>query len=58
MNELKYIIDRVKASTKPVQEVLDQYFKDVTWSLVKDEYNKMTKAQKKAFVAMLETERK
>lgn len=58
MNELNHIISLVKASSKPVQEVLDNYFRAIEWSLLKDEYARMTKLQKSNLVKKLQGERK
>jgi replication-associated recombination protein RarA len=57
MEELNHIINLVKASNKPVQEVIDNYFKAVNWTMLKDEYSRFTKAQKAKFLKKLETER-
>lgn len=56
--ELQMLIDLVKASKEPVQTVVENYFKSVTWSVLKSEYEVMTKSQKSKLIKKLEGERK
>ena len=46
MNELLHLKSLVKRSNKSVKEVVDEYFKTVTWSILKDEYSHMSKREK------------
>lgn len=57
MDELNHIKSLVKASNKPVQEIIDNYFAAVKWTMLKDEYAKLTPAQKEKFLKKLENER-
>lgn len=57
--EIQELIRLVKTQqSKSVQTVLDEYFASVTWSLLKDEYERMTKAEKRLLIAKLNSERK
>jgi hypothetical protein len=56
--EIKELIKAVKQSSNPVQEVIDNFFKDVTWSPLLDEIRRMSAAEKRLLIAKLTTERK
>jgi hypothetical protein len=45
-SEMKQIIELVKATTDPVKTVVEKYFASVTWTTLKDEYSRMSKAEK------------
>jgi hypothetical protein len=57
-HEIQELINEVKKSSKPVQEVVDAFFANIGWSQLKDEYNQMNDAQKRFLIAKLNTERK
>jgi hypothetical protein len=57
-HEILELINLVKTTTKPVQEVVDEYFNGIEWSMLKDEFSKMTKAEKRFLIAKLTSERK
>jgi len=53
-SELNQIIELVKAQpNKSVEEVVKSYMASVTWSTLKDEFNKMTKSEKKKLIHKL-----
>lgn len=58
MNELDYLKTLVKTSNKPVEVVIEEYFKATTWSLLKDEWTKLSKKQKTNVINKLQGERK
>ena len=58
MNELNDLISLVKSSSKPVQELVDEYFSNIIWSILKSEYDQMTTQQKRQLIKKLEGERK
>jgi hypothetical protein len=58
-HEIQQLIEQVKTNvSKPVQEVVDDFFGQIVWSPLKDEYSRMTKAEKRFLIAKLTTERK
>jgi|GEM_PF-5703434 len=56
--ELDHLISMVQVTNKPVKEVLEEYFKAVQWSILKDEWTRMNRREKQALVEKLEQERK
>jgi len=53
--ELDHLIALVKASDKPVKETLEDYFKSVVWSSLKDEWaTRMTDREKRLLVKKLD----
>ena len=57
-HEIVELIALVKQSSKPVQEVVDDFFRNIEWSLLKDEYSRMNDVEKRFLIAKLTTERK
>jgi hypothetical protein len=57
-DEILELIELVKQSSKPVQEVVDSYFDSIVWSMLKDEYSRMNTVEKRFLIAKLTTERK
>lgn len=57
MIELNHIIELVKASTDAVETIVETYFASVNWTMLKDEYQRMSKAQKAKFLKKLDNER-
>lgn len=55
--ELDHLILMVKVSNRSVKEVLEEYFKAVQWSLLKDEWTRMNKKEKRSLINKLEKER-
>lgn len=56
--EMKILIELVRNSVRPVQEIVDQYFEQVVFSNLKQEWMTMSKKQKTLVVKKLATERK
>jgi hypothetical protein len=58
-HEIQQLIELVKTNKSiPVQTVVENFFADIGWSLLKDEYDRMTPAEKRFLIAKLTTERK
>jgi hypothetical protein len=58
-HEIEQLIELVKTQkSTPVQTVVDNFFADITWSPLKDEYDRMTDVEKRFLIAKLTTERK
>lgn len=57
-HEIQQLIELVRSSSKPVQEVVDNFFQDIEWSLLKDEYSRMNAVERQFLIAKLTTERK
>jgi hypothetical protein len=58
-HEIQELITLVKTNkSKSVQECVDSFFANIEWSLLKDEYNRMTDVEKRFLIAKLQTERK
>lgn len=57
MNELKHLITLVKNSTQPVEKVVQAYFAETVWSLLKEEFTHLSDSEKKALYRMLNQER-
>ncbi len=57
-DEIQELIKAVKTSSKPVQEVVDNFFAQIGWSLLKAEYEKMNATERAFLIAKLTTERK
>lgn len=57
-HEIQELIEMVKKSSKPVQAVVDDFFANIEWSLLKDEYDRMNDVEKRFLIAKLTTERK
>jgi hypothetical protein len=57
-SELKDLISRVKASKKPVWAVVDEFFDEICWSILKSEFDRMSDEQKLALINRLTKERK
>jgi len=57
-HEIQQLIELVKNSTEPVQTVVDSYFSAISWSLLKQEYDSFSAAEKAFLIAKLSTERK
>ena len=58
-HEIQELITLVKTNkSKSVQSVVDSFFADIHWSPLKDEYDRMTPAEKRFLIAKLTTERK
>jgi hypothetical protein len=55
--DMKELIDAVKQSSKPVEEVVDTFFANIGWSLLKQEYDSMTSVQRRLLISTLTTER-
>jgi hypothetical protein len=51
--ELKSLLNHVRnadhSSPERVQTAIDSFFQPITWSILKDEWTKMTKVEKRAF---------
>lgn len=52
-SELSQIIELVLGSTEPVEVVVEKYMASVTWTILKDEYEKMNRKEKKKFLHKL-----
>jgi hypothetical protein len=57
-HEIQQLIELVKSSSKPVQEVVENFFQDIEWSLLKDEWLRMNATERRFLIAKLTTERK
>ncbi len=57
-HEIQELIDLVKTTTEPVQTVVERFFSEIEWSLLKDEWNRMNKTERRFLIAKLSTERK
>lgn len=58
-SELQILIDKVKNSIQPVRYVVINYFQnEVIWSVLKDEWLKMSNDEKTAFINKIAKERK
>jgi hypothetical protein len=58
-HEIQQLIELVKTNKSvPVQTVVENFFADIVWSPLKDEYDRMTTAEKRFLIAKLTTERK
>ncbi len=58
--ELQELIEMVKTKTdKSVEEVINYYFSDeyTVWSMLKDEWTKMSKRQRQKFITKISKER-
>jgi hypothetical protein len=56
--ELKHLVQLVKRSTQPVKSVVERYMEETIWSVLKDEYRRMSEVQKEQLYQRLEQERK
>jgi hypothetical protein len=57
--ELIQLIKAVKENkSKPVQAVVDEFFSNIGFSVLKHEYERLNKRQRAALIRKLETERK
>lgn len=57
-HELQDLINRIKISNKPVWEVVDEFFEEICWSILKSEFDRMTDQQKLVLINRLTKERK
>ena len=56
--ELLELIELVKTSPKPVQEVVEDYFSEIVFSVLKQEWLQMQPAERQMLIAKLTHERK
>ncbi len=57
-HELNELINRIKTSNKPVQEVVDEFFQEIVWSALKAEFERLTDEEKLSLITKLGKERK
>jgi hypothetical protein len=57
-DELKQLIEQVKTSQESVQTVVNKYFQETGWSMLKDEFKKLSAKEKRLFYTKLKMERK
>jgi len=58
-HEIQQLIELVKTNkSKPVQEVVENFFQSIVWSPLKAEYDRMNDVERRFLIAKLTTERK
>jgi hypothetical protein len=56
--ELLELIELVRNSPRPVQEVVESYMDSIVWSLLKQEWLRLTIQERTSLINKLTTERK